>query len=194
MVDDYPYGGGAGMVLKPEPLSAAIEALRSTAGEPGLVVLLTPQGERFSQAMAQELATARRLILVCGRYEGVDERVRQHLVDREVSVGDYVVTGGELPAMVVVDAVARLAPGVLGDEESAAEESFSEPLLEYPQYTRPAEYRGWRVPEELVAGHHERVRLWRRMQQLQRTLQRRPDLLNGLRLSEEDRRLLARIL
>lgn len=192
-VDDYPYGGGAGMVLKPEPLFAAVEAVREMASPAGLVVLMTPQGEPFGQDLARELAAAERLILICGRYEGVDERVREHLVDRQVSIGDYVVTGGELPAMVVVDAVARLVPGVLGASDSAADESFTEPLLEYPQYTRPADFRGWTVPDELLSGHHERVRLWRRMQQLRRTLERRPDLLRQGRLSDQDRRLMARI-
>lgn len=192
-LDDCPYGGGAGMVLKPEPLFAAVEALQADGAGPGEVVLMTPQGRTFEQAMARELSELPRLILVCGRYEGVDERVREHLVDREVSVGDYVLTGGELAAMVVVDAVARLREGVLGDDTSADEESFSEPLLEYPHYTRPAEFRGWGVPEELLSGHHERVRLWRRMAQLKRTLERRPELLEQFRLSPEDRRLLARI-
>ncbi|NUP98884.1 MAG: tRNA (guanosine(37)-N1)-methyltransferase TrmD [Armatimonadetes bacterium] len=193
-LDDYPYGGGAGMVLKVEPLAAAIEAVSALTPEPAEVILLTPQGEVFDQALARELARRPRLVLVCGRYEGVDERVREHLVTREVSIGDFVVTGGELPAMVVVDAVARLVPGVLGAAESAEDESFSEPLLEYPQYTRPVEFKGWRVPGELLSGHHERVRLWRRMQQLQRTLERRPDLLSRRRLTNEDRRLLARLL
>ncbi len=192
-VDDYPYGGGAGMVLKPEPLFAAVEAVREMARPAGLVVLMTPQGEPFGQHLARELAAAERLIMICGRYEGVDERVREHLVDRQVSIGDYVVTGGELPAMVVVDAVARLVPGVLGASDSTADESFTEPLLEYPQYTRPADFRGWTVPDELLSGHHERVRLWRRMQQLRRTLERRPDLLRQGRLSAQDRRLMARI-
>jgi len=191
MVDDYPFGGGAGMLLKPEPLFAAVEDLRGgDAAVP--VVLLTPQGRRFDQAQARELRAAPRLVLVCGRYEGVDERVREHLVTHEVSIGDYVLTGGELAAMVVVEAVARLVPGVLGDHESASEESFAEPLLEYPHYTRPAEFRGWRVPEDLLSGHHERVRLWRRREQLRRTLERRPDLVARWRLSQEDRRLLAR--
>jgi len=193
-VDDYPYGGGAGMLLKPAPLWEAIDSLRAEVDDSPQVILMTPQGEPFRQALAAELATADRLILVCGRYEGVDERVRQHAVDRCLSVGDFVVTGGELPAMMVVDAVARLVPGVLGAAESAEDESFGEGLLEYPQYTRPASYRGYEVPEELLGGHHERVRLWRRMESLRRTLDQRPDLLAGRALSIEERRLLARLL
>lgn len=193
-LDDYPYGGGAGMVLKAEPIFAAVEAVRASAAPGAQTVLMTPQGEALTQSLVRQLAAAPQLVVLCGRYEGVDERVREHLVDREVSVGDYVVTGGELPAMILVDAVARLVPGVLGDAESAVDESFSEALLEYPQYTRPAEFRGWSVPDELLAGHHERVRLWRRMQQLRRTLERRPDLFAGQRLTPEDRRLLARVL
>ena len=192
-IDDYPYGGGAGMLLKPEPLHAAIEAARGE-DDSVPVVLMTPQGERFSQPLARELAQLPRMVLVCGRYEGIDERVREHLVTRELSIGDYVLTGGELAAMVVVEAVARLVPGVLGDLESVADESHTEPLLEYPHYTRPAEFRGERVPQVLLAGHHERVRLWRRQEQLRRTLERRPDLAAHWRLSDEDRRLLARIL
>ncbi|MBI2300557.1 MAG: tRNA (guanosine(37)-N1)-methyltransferase TrmD [Armatimonadetes bacterium] len=192
-IDDYPYGGGAGMVLKVEPLAEALDAVRGMAPEEPEVVLLTPQGEPFVQATARELSALPRLVLVCGRYEGVDERVREHLVTREISIGDYVLTGGEVPAMAVVDAVARLVRGVLGDDASPEEESFSEPLLEYPQYTRPAEFHGWRVPAELLSGHHERVRLWRRMERLRRTLARRPELLRRASVSEEDRRLLARI-
>jgi len=198
-VDDYPYGGGAGMVLKPEPIFRAVEAVReqlAAAGitPPGPVILLTPQGTVFSQAKARELAAYPQVTLICGRYEGVDERVRQALVTEELSIGDYIVMGGELPAMVVMDAVARLVPGVLGDAESPAEESFSDGLLEYPHYTRPAEFRGLAVPEVLLSGHHERIRLWRRLQRLQRTLARRPKLLADVSLTAEDRRLLARIL
>jgi tRNA (guanine37-N1)-methyltransferase len=173
-VDDYPYGGGAGMVLKPEPLFAAIESLR---GETGHVVLLTPQGEPFRQATAAELAGRAHLVLVCGHYEGVDERVREHGVDRELSIGDYVLSGGELPAMVVVDAVVRLLPGALGSPDSAADESHSAGLLEYPQYTRPAEFRGWRVPAVLLSGDHGAIARWRREQARRRTQERRPDLL-----------------
>lgn len=192
-IDDYPFGGGAGMLLRPEPLAAAIEAAQAADERPAEVLLMTPQGARFTQAMARELSAHERLIVVCGRYEGVDERVRQSLVTREVSVGDYVLTGGELAAMVVIEATARLTPGVLGALSSTDEESHSEPLLEYPHYTRPAEWRGLGVPAELTSGHHERIRLWRRQEQLRRTLERRPDLVAQWRLSEEDRRLLARI-
>lgn len=191
-IDDTPYGGGAGMVLRPEPLTAAIEAVRAIADEPGVVCLMTPQGEVLDQALARELSALPRLILVCGRYEGVDERVREQCVEREISVGDYVLTGGEVAAMTVIEAVGRLVPGVVGAAESLVDESFAEPLLEYPHYTRPAEFRGSAVPAVLLAGHHERVRLWRRLERLRRTLERRPELL-ARRLSDEDRRLLARI-
>lgn len=202
-LDDYPYGGGAGMVLKPEPFFDAVAALQSEAAaagcEPPWVVLVTPQGRRFDQALAGELAQRPQVVILCGRYEGVDERVRTRLVDQEISLGDFVITGGELAAMVLVDAVARLVPGVLGHEASAEEESFSDTtgglrLLEYPHYTRPATFAGQQVPEVLLTGHHERVRLWRRMERLRRTLARRPDLLAGRRLGDEDRRLLARLL
>jgi tRNA (guanine37-N1)-methyltransferase len=169
-VDDTPYGGGAGMVLKPEPLFAAIEAVR---GEDGYVILTTPQGEVFRQELAAELAGKPHLVLVCGHYEGVDERVREHAVDRELSVGDYVLSGGELPAMVIVDAVVRLLPGALGSPESTAEESHSAGLLEYPHYTRPAEFRGWRVPEVLLSGDHGRVEAWRREQSRARSAEAR---------------------
>jgi tRNA (guanine37-N1)-methyltransferase len=173
-VDDAPYGGGAGMVLKPEPLFAAIEALRQPGGQ---TILLSPQGELFNQALAQELAQLPSMLLVCGHYEGVDERVREHAVDREISIGDYVLSGGEIAAMVVVDAVVRLLPGVLGSPESLREESHTSGLLEYPQYTRPAEFRGWRVPEILLSGNHAAIARWRFEQAVKRTLARRPDLL-----------------
>jgi tRNA (guanine37-N1)-methyltransferase len=192
-VDDYPFGGGAGMVLKAETLATTIEAARADGDGQPEVVLLTPQGQPFAQELAAELAQRERLVLVCGRYEGIDERVREHLVTRQVSLGDYILTGGELAAMVVAEAVARLVPGVLGAAESAGEESFGEPLLEYPHYTRPALWRGWPAPEVLLSGHHERIRLWRRLESLRRTLERRPDLVARWRLSAEDRRLLARI-
>ena len=244
-VDDYPYGGGAGMVLKAAPLFEAVEAVRALApAAPGLllhapgapetvyvagppaeigpaipddaapgaeappgddsaveaskdaddlpptpVILMSPQGRLLTQAVAAELATQPRLILICGHYEGVDERVREHLVSDELSIGDYVLTGGELPAMVVIDAVARLVPGVLG-EGSAGEESHTSGLLEYPQYTRPAEYRGWRIPAMLVSGHHAQVAQWRRREALRRTLLRRPDLLARAPLTAQDRRWL----
>ena len=172
-VDDKPFGGGPGMVLKPEPLFEAIESL---AGEKTCVLLMAPDGERFEQGTARELAALEHLLLVCGSYEGIDERVREMLVDREISIGDYVLTNGGLPAMVVIDAVVRLLPGVLGDQQSSADESFSHGLLEYPQYTRPAEFRGLQVPEVLLSGNHAEIAQWRAEQSRQRTRQRRPDL------------------
>jgi tRNA (guanine37-N1)-methyltransferase len=186
-VDDYPFGGGAGMVMKPEPLFAAVEAIQPLAEPAATVVLLTPQGRRLDRALVAELAEQPRLLLVCGRYEGFDERVREHLADVEVSVGDVVLSGGELPAMLVLDAVARLVPGVLGSEGSLAEESFEGGLLEYPQYTRPAEFRGWRVPDVLVSGNHGEVDRWRRQQRLLRTRARRPDLLMQAELTPQER-------
>lgn len=192
VVDDYPYGGGGGMVFKPEPLFAAVEALQGEA-PPGLVILLTPQGETLTQALVRELAQVPRLILLCGHYEGVDERVRQSLAQREVSLGDFVLTGGEPAALVVIDAVARLLPGVLGDEAAPEKDSFAEGLLEYPHYTRPAEFRGQRVPEVLLSGHHELIRRWRRQESLRRTRRRRPDLLATAALTAEDQRLLEEI-
>ncbi|MHB0885266.1 MAG: tRNA (guanosine(37)-N1)-methyltransferase TrmD [Bacillota bacterium] len=191
-VDDYPYGGGAGMVLKPEPVFEAVEAVTGPdrSAERPRVILLTPQGKRLTQDAVVRLAEHKWLLLVCGHYEGIDERVRTELVDEEISIGDFILTGGELPAMVLVDAVSRLIPGVLGEEESVREESFSEGLLEYPQYTRPPEFRGLTVPEVLVSGHHEKVRLWRRRESLRRTLRRRPELLATADLTDEDRRLL----
>jgi tRNA (guanine37-N1)-methyltransferase len=173
-VDDSPFGGGPGMVLKPEPLFEAIEQLK---GERTLVVLLAPDGEKFDQATARDLAGQEHLLLVCGSYEGVDERVREALIDRELSIGDYVLTNGGLPAMVVIDAVTRLLPGVLGHEQSSADESFSHGLLEYPQYTRPAEFRGLRVPDVLLSGNHAEIAQWRLEQSRLRTRERRPDLL-----------------
>ena len=176
-VDDYPYGGGAGMVMKPEPWFRAVESLRDQ-GDPGRTILLTPQGKHLNQRLTQRLASEDRLIILCGRYEGVDERVREHLVDEEVSIGDYVLSGGEPAAVVLVDAVVRLQPGALGSAESTVEESFADGLLEYPQYTRPPEFRGWRVPDILLSGDHGAVDRWRREQQIERTRQRRPDLLD----------------
>ncbi|MDZ4719887.1 MAG: tRNA (guanosine(37)-N1)-methyltransferase TrmD [Roseiflexaceae bacterium] len=185
--DDTPYGGGAGMVMKAEPLAAAIRAVLSIEeAQQQCVILMSPAGEPFTQRIAEELAHYDRLILVCGRYEGVDERIRETLVDRELSIGDYVLTGGELAAMVVLDAVARLVPGVI-DQESTAEESHGEGLLEYPHYTRPAEWEGRSVPLVLRGGHHGQVALWRRQQRLQRTLERRPDLLANADLTPADR-------
>jgi tRNA (guanine37-N1)-methyltransferase len=180
-VDDYAYGGGAGMILKPEPIFEAVESIKSNI-KPEIgelpVILLTPQGRLFSQQIAQELSTYSRLILICGRYEGVDERVREHLVTDEISIGDYVLSGGELAAMVVVDAVVRLLPGVLGSEASLVDDSHVAGLLEYPQYTRPVEYRGWSVPEVLLSGDHAQIAKWRREQSIQRTSERRPELLD----------------
>jgi len=193
IVDDYPYGGGGGMVMKPDPIFAAVEAVRCGGGCRERVALMSPQGSRLEQSGVSELAGYEHLIIICGHYEGVDERVREHLVDEEVSVGDYVLTGGELPAMVVMDAVIRLLPGALGAENGAATDSFASGLLEHPNYTRPAEFRGWRVPQVLLSGNHEAIRLWRREQALRRTLERRPDLLARAELSEEDRELLAKI-
>ena len=175
-VDDYPYGGGAGMVMKPEPWFRAVESLR-VQGNPGRAILLTPQGRPLDQQHVQRLAAEDRLIILCGRYEGVDERVREHLADEEISIGDYVLSGGEPAAAVLVDAVVRLQPGALGSSESTVEESFSENLLEYPHYTRPPEFRGWRVPDILLSGDHGAVDRWRREQQVERTRARRPDLL-----------------
>lgn len=190
--DDIPFGGGAGMVMTPDPLFRCVEDI--TRDEQGARVLLTsPGGPRFHQSMARELAGQRHLVILCGRYEGVDDRVRQHLVTDEVSLGDFVLTGGEIVALAIVDAVARLVPGVLGHEASAAEESFSEGLLEYPHYTRPAEYRGWTVPETLQGGNHEAIRRWRRKESLRRTLLGRPDLLESHEFTPEDRRLLVEI-
>ncbi len=192
--DDAPFGGGPGMVMKCEPVFSAVEALVSrAAGRKPRILLMTPQGRRFDQSMAEELAEESHIIIICGRYEGVDERIREHLVTDEVSIGDYVLTGGELAAMVVVDAVARLLPGVLGAEESPESESFSSGLLEYPQYTRPADFRGHTVPEVLLSGNHEEIGKWRRAQALERTLKRRPDLLETAALTEEDKAILARL-
>jgi tRNA (guanine37-N1)-methyltransferase len=187
-VDDYPYGGGAGMVIRPEPVYAAVEPLKAAGG---LVLLLDPAGERLTDPLARELAREAHIVLVCGRYEGVDERARA-LADREISIGDYVLTGGELPALVVVDAVARLVPGVI-EAESHGDDSFSNGLLEYPQYTRPEEFRGMAVPEVLLSGHHEQVGRWRRREALRRTRERRPDLLENASLTDEDRRELERL-
>ena len=173
-VDDRPFGGGPGMLLKPEPIFEAVEDL---ARENTHVVLMSPSGRAFSQAIAQELATREHLLLVSGHYEGFDERVREQLADDELSIGDYVLTNGALPVMVIVDAVTRLLPGVLGDDESAQQDSFSDGLLEYPQYTRPAEFRGMKVPEILLSGNHAQIAQWRAEQSRQRTKERRPDLL-----------------
>jgi len=187
--DDAPYGGGDGMVMKPEPVARAIASLRKNAPE-SKVLLMTPQGKTFTQSDAKRLSGEQGLIFLCGRYEGYDERIRQNLVDEELSIGDFILTGGELPAMVMIDSIARHIPGVLGNAGSAETDSFSDGLLEYPQYTRPAVFDGMQVPEVLLSGDHGRIALWRRQQQLLRTLERRPDLLESAPLSEEDRRLL----
>lgn len=200
-VDDRPFGGGPGMVFKPEPLFKAVGALQSESPDRRLpVILLSPQGRLFSQALAQELAREERVALICGRYEGVDERIAEHVATQEISIGDFVLSGGELPAALVMESVIRLLPGVLGNEESACQESFTAPrassfefrhgLLDFPQYTRPAEYQGWTVPEVLLSGNHEEIRLWRRQRALEKTWRRRPDLLAGFPLSEEERRWL----
>jgi len=175
-VDDLPFGGGGGMVFRPEPIFAAVEEL-AAEGPPPRVLLLSPQGRRLDQQKVRELGTCTRLLLVCGRYEGVDERVREHLVDEEISIGDYVLTGGELAAAVVVDAVSRLLPGVLGDPQSAVCDSFSDGLLDYPHYTRPALFRGWAVPETLISGHHAAIEGWRREAARRNTARKRPDLI-----------------
>jgi len=216
-VDDRPFGGGEGMVLKPEPLFEFLESLQLAPREDRVagrakqsVILLSPQGETFTQKVATELAELERIVLICGRYEGVDERVSEHLADREISIGDYVLSGGELGAAVIVEAVTRLLPGAVGNAASTKQESFTEHsqpeeaigpdstcssggLLDYPHYTRPAEFRGWQVPEVLINGNHSEIRRWRREQALKKTLRNRPDLLEDAKLSEEDNKILARM-
>ena len=192
VVDDTPYGGGGGMVLKPEPIFRAVESILGPSPDCP-VILLTPQGRLFTQKVAVELASYERMALVCGRYEGVDERVREHLATDELSIGDYVLTGGELPAMVVIDAVARLVPGVLGARWAAEEDSHAIGLLEGPHYTRPAEFRGWSVPEVLLSGDHARIERWRRQQALRRTWERRPDLVRRAPLTNEEMAYLLRL-
>lgn len=193
-VDDYPYGGGAGMVLKPEPIFEAVEAIKSELCLSFVpVILLTPQGRLFNQEVARQLAGFSSIILICGRYEGVDERVGEHLATDEISIGDYILSGGEVAAMAVVDSVVRLLPGVLGSEESLDDDSYIKGLLEYPQYTRPAVFRGWAVPQVLLSGDHGAVARWRRQQSLLRTAKRRPDLLAKVVLSEEEKKLLSEI-
>ncbi|AIF98393.1 tRNA (guanine-N1)-methyltransferase [Alteromonas australica] len=189
-VDDRPYGGGPGMLMMVKPLTDAIQAAKKVGGENSKVIYLSPQGKPLDQAGAQRLANIDRTILICGRYEGIDERVIERHVDEEISIGDYVLSGGELPAMVLMDAVARLVPGVLGHKASAVEDSFTDGLLDCPHYTRPEILDGQKVPEVLLSGDHEKIRQWRLMQSLGRTLQRRPDLLNHLALTEEQQRLL----
>ncbi|MFE9274480.1 tRNA (guanosine(37)-N1)-methyltransferase TrmD [Paenibacillus glucanolyticus] len=216
-VDDTPYGGGGGMVLKPDPIFAAVEDIltprsydqisnneeeaglaegssKSLEGvKPPRVILMCPQGETFTQKKAEELSQEEHLVFICGHYEGYDERIREYLVTDELSIGDYVLTGGELPAMVVIDSVVRLLPGVLGNETSAVTDSFSTGLLEYPHYTRPAEFRGWKVPDILLSGHHANIEVWRREQALRRTWERRPELLDKLELSKQDRIYIAKL-
>jgi len=189
-VDDVAYGGGPGMVMKPEPFFAAVEAIVESGEQRPRILLTSPQGRRFDQRIAEELSRETRLIVLCGHYEGIDERVVLGLGAEEISIGDYILTGGEVPAMVIVDAIARLLPGVVGDALSVQAESFTGGVLDYPHYTRPADFRGMRVPEVLLSGHHEQIRRWRRREQLRRTLARRPDLITGKALSDEDQALL----
>lgn len=188
--DDAPYGGGGGMVMKPEPIFRAVETLLGEERPSTRVILLSPQGSLLTQELAWELAAQKRILLMCGRYEGVDERVGQHLVDDEISIGDYVLTGGEIPAMVVVDAVTRLLPGVLGDAGAAMKDSHAGGLLEHAQYTRPAVFRGYSVPDPLLSGDHAKIARWRRREALRRTFERRPDLLKKADLTEEDKEYL----
>lgn len=189
IVDDVPYGGGPGMVLKPDPIFRALDAIEAERGERPRVLLMSPQGARFTQADAQRLAKDAHVVLLCGRYEGFDDRVRER-VDEELSIGDYVLTGGELPALVILDAVARFVPGVVGDEQSVAEDSFSRGLLDFPQFTRPPEIAELRVPDVLLSGNHAAIRRWRKRAALTRTLERRPDLLDGAVLDEEEQEIL----
>jgi len=196
MTDDTPYGGGGGMVMKPEPVFEAIESVlgldpHQTPTEAACpIIMLTPQGRIFTQSVAKELSGYERIALLCGRYEGLDERIREQLVTDEISIGDFVLTGGELPALILIDAVSRLIPGVLGDPDGAADDSHATGLLEYPHYTRPPDFRGWKVPEVLLSGDHAKVDQWRREQSLLRTLARRPDLLEKLELTEKERKFL----
>lgn len=190
-VDDYPFGGGAGMVLKPEPIFNAVESL--TQESKPRVILMCPQGERFTQQKAEELASEQELVFICGHYEGYDERIREHLVTDEISIGDFVLTGGELAAMTVIDSVVRLLPGVLGNADSPVRDSFSTGLLEHPQYTRPAEFRGWKVPDVLTSGNHGKVDQWREEQTLKRTLERRPDLLDKIELTDKQQEIIAQL-
>jgi len=193
MTDDAPYGGGGGMLMKVEPVDKALRCI-AVDREKTPIILLTPQGQVFNQNIAEELSKYSRIVLICGHYEGVDERIRTQLANREISIGDYVLTGGELSAMVLVDAVSRLTPGVLGNADSAALDSFSSGLLEYPQYTRPSEYRGWGVPEVLLSGNHKVINSWRRKEALKRTWLRRPDLIEKMVLSEEDQKFLSEVM
>jgi tRNA (guanine37-N1)-methyltransferase len=190
VVDDMPFGGGPGMVLKPEPLFRSVERIRQERGDPSAIVLTSPDGQRLTHTHAERLSRLPHVLILCGRYEGVDERVRQALATEELSIGDYVLSGGELPALVIVDAVARLVPGVVGDDASVARDTFARGLLDFPQYTRPAEYRGMAVPPVLLSGHHREIDGWRRREALARTLARRPELLETADLDDEDRAVL----
>lgn len=192
-VDDYPYGGGAGMVLKAQPIFDAVEAIKGDGDLKPRVVLLCPQGERYTQNKAEELAKEEHLIFICGHYEGYDERIREHVVTDEISIGDYILTGGELGAMVIIDSVVRLLPGVLGNADSPVLDSYSSGLLEHPHYTRPADFRGLKVPEPLLSGNHKRIEEWRMKESLRRTVKRRPDLLESYELSDLEKRLLTEI-
>lgn len=192
-VDDYPYGGGAGMVLTPQPIFDAVEAVTQNKTVKPRVILMCPQGEPYSQQKAEELAEEKNLVFICGHYEGYDERIREHLVTDEISIGDYVLTGGELGAMVVIDSVVRLLPDVLGNQESAQADSFSTGLLEHPHYTRPADFRGYKVPDILLSGDHAKIAAWRKEESLRRTYERRSELINFQRLSDEDIKLINRI-
>ncbi len=187
--DDTPYGGGGGMVMKIQPVANTLKAV-VPPGEKPCIILLSPQGETFKQNIAEELSRHSRIVLICGHYEGIDERVREHLIDREISIGDYVLSGGELPAMIVVDAVSRLIPGFVGNSESVLYDSFTTGLLEGPHYTKPREYEGWKVPEVLLSGHQKKINEWRRRESLKRTLQRRPNMLKRADLTEDDNRML----
>jgi tRNA (guanine37-N1)-methyltransferase len=187
VVDDVPYGGGPGMVLKPEPLVKAVEHIRATRGAPGAVVLTSPQGRLLTQAEAARLVSLEHVVLLCGRYEGVDDRVREHVATDEISIGDYVLSGGELAALVIVDVVSRFVPDVVGDERSVSGDSFARGLLDYPHYTRPAEFRGWAVPDVLVSGHHQEIARWRARQAIRRTMERRPEILASAALDDAER-------
>ena len=193
-VDDVPYGGGPGMVLKPEPLFRAVEAIARDAGAPQAIVLVSPQGRSFCQDEAARLAGLERVVILCGRYEGIDDRVRENLATEELSIGDYVLSGGELPAIVIVDAVARLLPGVVGDKDSVAGDSFARGILDFPHFTRPAEFRDWKVPDVLVSGHHGEIRKWRKRQAIELTLQRRPELLADAELDVEEQEILRELM
>ncbi|HXG90209.1 MAG TPA: tRNA (guanosine(37)-N1)-methyltransferase TrmD [Vicinamibacterales bacterium] len=190
VVDDVPFGGGPGMVLKPEPLFAAAEAIAERRGAVDAVLLMSPAGKVLTQADARRFAGLQHIVVLCGRYEGIDERVREQIATEEVSIGDYVLSGGELPALVVIDAVGRLVPGVVGDEQSVEADSFTRGLLDHPHYTRPAEFRGQRVPEVLMSGHHGEIRRWRQREALRRTAERRPALLDAAPLDDEERKIL----